>query len=296
LLFPNPHSDALTAALIRKERDGARGGNLATKLAEGDGWRVIDIVCTASRHDRPFEERHAWSSISLVLGGTFSYRSDHGPLLMSSGAMLLGGSGRSFECSHQYGAGDRCLSFQFSREVFDAIACDVGISREAFEHDRIPPLRALAPLTARAANAIVRPAALEEIGLELAGVVLRLESHARSDVAATQDRIRVAEVLRHLEAHHGEPHTLAELASLADLSRYHFLRTFRFVTGVTPHQWIMRARLRDAAMRLVTSDEPITDIALDVGFDDLSNFIRGFRREFGASPRSYRLLQGRSCK
>src|ERR1700689_3020125 len=182
---------------------GTRGGNFATTLAEGDGWRVLDIVCTASRHDRPFEERHAWSSISLVLGGTFSYRSDRGSSLMSLGAMLLGSSGRSFECSHQHDAGDRCLSFQYSREMFEAVARDAEVSRDSFEHDRIPPLRTLASLTARATNAIGKPAALEEIGLELAGAVLRLDGHTRFDVAATRDRMRIAEVLRHLDAHQG---------------------------------------------------------------------------------------------
>ena len=47
--------------------------------------------------------------------------------------------------------------------------------------------------------------------------------------------------------------------------------------------------LREAAKRLSSSREPITEIALDVGFDDLSNFTRSFRAEFGASPREYRL-------
>lgn len=295
MLFPNPECDPLAAALSRKEREGARGANFATALAEGDGWRVLDIVCTASRHDRPFEERHAWSSISLVLGGTFSYRSDRGPSLMSSGAMLLGSFGRSFECSHQHQAGDRCISFQFSREAFEQIVRDAGASRDAFEHDRIPPLRALAPLTARAANALGNRAALEEIALELAGAVLQLDN-PRPRNSSARDRMRIAEVLRHLDSHHAEPHTLAALARIADLSRYHFLRTFRSVTGITPHQWILRARLREAAKRMATTSDPVTEIALEVGFDDLSNFIRSFRSEFGTSPRSYRVLQGRSCR
>ena len=46
--------------------------------------------------------------------------------------------------------------------------------------------------------------------------------------------------------------------------------------------------VRAAAGRLVGGDDAITDIALDVGFDDLSNFIRTFRAEFGVSPRTYR--------
>ena len=85
-----------------------------------------------------------------------------------------------------------------------------------------------------------------------------------------------------------EPHTLADLARSAGLSRYHFLRTFSQVTGVTPHQWILRTRLRDAANRLTATADPITDIALDVGFEDFSNFIRSFRAEFGVSPGRYR--------
>ena len=94
--------------------------------------------------------------------------------------------------------------------------------------------------------------------------------------------------MRHLETRFEEPHTLANLASIAGLSRYHFLRTFKRVTGITPHQWILRARLREAARRIVSSREPITEIALEVGFEDLSNFIRSFRTEFGISPRRYR--------
>ena len=151
----------------------------------------------------------------------------------------------------------------------------------------MPPLRALAPLSARAVNAIFNPAALEEIGLELAGAVIRMDG--RRPVATTiRDRMRIADVLHHLETHRDERHTLAELASLAGVSRYHFLRTFRSVTGVTPHQWILRARLREAARRLAASREAITEIALDVGFEDLSNFIRSFRAEFGFSPGRYR--------
>ena len=65
--------------------------------------------------------------------------------------------------------------------------------------------------------------------------------------------------------------------------------SFKAVTGVTPHQWLLRARLRDAARRLSASRTPITDIALDVGFEDLSNFIRSFHAEFGMSPRRWRM-------
>jgi AraC family transcriptional regulator len=283
--------DPLASALVRKARMGVPGASETTPVAAGDGWRVVDIVCTCGPRDRPFEERYWSASISLVLAGTFVCRGDRGSSLMAPGALLLGNAGHNYECSHQYGEGDRCLSFQFDPELFERLAHDAGASRAAFDRDRLPPLRALAALTARARTAVERPDTFEEIALELAGVVIGTGGRAQRDTVAgpARDPARIARVLRQLESRSEEPHTLAELARVAGLSRYHFLRTFKGVTGVTPHQWLLRARLRDAAQRLVTTREPVTEIALDVGFEDLSNFIRSFRAEFGVSPSRYRV-------
>jgi AraC family transcriptional regulator len=291
LLSPNiSTSDPLRNALRRKERDGAPGSNISRVLAESDDWRVLDIVCTAGPPDRPFEERHAWASISMVMAGTFAYRSEHGSSLMSSGALLLGNMGAGFECSHQHGAGDRCISFQFTPAMLESIAGDAGSRCAVFHHGRLPALRALAPLTARVTMAMNQPSVFEEIALELAGAVIQLDrsSGRGSTMIAARDHGRIADVIQHLEKRVAEAHTLESLASIAEFSRYHFLRIFRRVTGVTPHQWILRARLREAAKLVVTTREPITEIALDVGFEDLSNFIRSFRAEFGVSPRIYR--------
>ena len=280
----------MAAALARKVETGGPGAAQGRAVAAGDGWRVRDIVCTSGPRDRPFEEQQGSTSISLVLSGTFVYRSDRGSSLMSAGALVLGNAGETFECSHQHGEGDRCLSLQFDPELFERVAYDAGASRPAFDRDRLPPLRALARLTARARMAAVSDDSFEEIALELAGAVLQVAARARGGRATTptRDPARIARVLRRLESRTAEPHTVADLARSAGLSRYHFLRTFKAVTGVTPHQWLLRARLRDAAERLATTRDPVTDVAFDVGFEDLSNFIRTFRAEFGASPGRYR--------
>ncbi|HET7133208.1 MAG TPA: helix-turn-helix transcriptional regulator, partial [Gammaproteobacteria bacterium] len=57
---------------------------------------------------------------------------------------------------------------------------------------------------------------------------------------------------------------------------------------VTPHQYLRRARLRSAAVRLATEDVRIADVAFDCGFADVSNFNRVFRAEFGTNPRALR--------
>ncbi len=278
----------LATALRRKARTGVPGETSGLELASGEGWRVIDLICTAGPHDQPFEERHETPSISLVLSGSFVYRSEHAPAsMMSPGALLLGNRGHVFECSHQHGEGDRCLSFQFDPDWFERLADDAGMPC-GFGRPRLPPLRELSPLSARAARAMEREESFEEVTIELAGAALRLANRSHPDADATRDPGRIAPVLRRLADRGAEPQPLAELARAAGLSRYHFLRTFKAATGVTPHQWLLRARLRDAARRLATTAAPVTQIALEVGFEDLSNFIRSFRAEFGVSPGRYR--------
>jgi AraC family transcriptional regulator len=295
LLIPqNSRTDPLAVALARKPAPDAPGGFIDRPVAAGPGWRVMDIVCTCGPYDRPYEERHAGASVSIVLAGSFVYRDNHGAALMAPGAMLLGDPDRSFECSHDHGAGDRCLSFQFDPDCFARLAEDAGARRPVFGRSGLPPLRPLAAAALHARLALENEspaAAFEEIALELAGGALRLASDlsakSRADVA-DRDFSRVTRVIREIESDPAAPRTLAAMAEAAGTSRYHFLRVFSRVTGATPHQWILRARMREAARRLAATHVPVTDIALDAGFDDLSNFIRTFRAEFGVSPRAWR--------
>jgi AraC-like DNA-binding protein len=282
-------ADRLELALAAKRQAGTPGSAEDRVLASGPGWRVIDIVCTCGPRDRPYEEGHAFASVSLVLSGTFTCRSDAGSLLLSEGSYMLLSPRQAYQCSHRHGEGDRCLSFQLEPELFERLARDAG-SRAAFAAHRLPPLRELAPVTARARAAFDNPEALEEIAFDLVGTVAAIAGRLRRQPPASlSDDARIARLLRRLDPLANGPRTLAELAAGTGLSPYHFLRTFRRVTGVTPHQWLLRARLREAARRLTAGSDPVTDIALDVGFDDLSNFMRSFRAEFGISPRRYRL-------
>ncbi len=91
-----------------------------------------------------------------------------------------------------------------------------------------------------------------------------------------------------LDSNSGRPVALEDAARQAALSPFYFLRIFGKVIGVTPHQYLVRSRLRRAARLLAEEARSITDIALDVGFADLSNFVRTFGRAAGVSPRSFR--------
>jgi transcriptional regulator GlxA family with amidase domain len=117
--------------------------------------------------------------------------------------------------------------------------------------------------------------------------------NARSVLPSAADSRRISRVLRHIETHSAEPLGLAGLATVACMSKYHFLRSFRRITGVTPHQYLLGLRLHRAAERLCSSSDPVSAIAWDAGFGDLSTFNAGFRARFGASPGNFRAAHTR---
>jgi AraC family transcriptional regulator len=130
---------------------------------------------------------------------------------------------------------------------------------------------------------------LDEVALAFAArfvgtVCGRRESPPR---VSARDRRRAVEAALFLDAQSQQPLTLEDTAAQLGLSAFHFLRLFRAVLGVTPHQYLVRARLRHAA-RLLATGAPVTVIAYDVGFGDLSNFVRTFHRAAGVSPRAFR--------
>ena len=213
---------------------------------------------------------------------------------MTPGSLLLGNDGESFECSHEYGSGDRCLSFSYAPEYFEGIAADAGVRGRApiFTARRVPPLRELSPVIARAISTLAASPRVswEEIGLDLALRAIQLtRAIPRDSGSAPAGAVaRVTQLLRRIEGEPDAELTLAGMARDARLSHWHFLRTFERLSGVTPHQYLLRARLRLAAARLAADPDRVIDIALACGFGDVSTFNRAFRAEFGVTPRIWR--------
>lgn len=293
----NPLFGELDLALVRRERSGAPGVAASRAIASGDGWSVSDVVCTSGAEDRPFEERHTRVGVAIVLAGSFDYRAERPRELLTPGSLLLGNAGACFECGHRHGRGDRCLAFQYEPELFARLAADAGAGRaeRRFRSPRLPPLRAMARLAARAGSRLLERdpparAAWEEIAIELAGRAVSIEKGLpREAKSAPRDaESRIVEAVRRIDRDPAADHSLLALAADAKMSPFHFLRSFQLWTGVTPHQFVLRSRLRAAALQLRAGVERVIDIAFDAGFGDLSNFNRAFRAELGASPTAYR--------
>jgi len=289
-----PQTHELENALAQRRQHGTAGCTSAHPLAAGEGWTVADVVCTCGPDDRPFEERHSESVVAVVLAGSFQYRSSIGNALMTPGSLMLGNTGQCFECGHEHGEGDHCVSFWYAPDHLERLAADAGV-RDAdrrFGRARVPALRDLAPLVTRVTLGLdsTSQTAWDEISVTLAASALRLSAGMPPERRnkPLNAEARVADAVRTIHRYPSNDWPLSRLANTAGLSPYHFLRTFDHLTGVTPHQYVLRARLREAALRLVRESDSVIDIALDCGFGDISNFNRLFRREFGVSPREYR--------
>jgi AraC family transcriptional regulator len=289
-------ADLLGGARFDRTPDGTAPGLSSREVDRGDGWLVEDVLCTFGPNDPAFEERHDLYRIALVGAGTFVCRSASGRELLTPGSLLLGNPGQGFECGHEHGSGDRCLAFGFTAEYFERLMSDAGArGRARLRALRVPPLRPLAPLVAEACSAWTERdghfarGLWEDLALRVAAATARLaaEPTGTPRIPRNAER-RVVRAVRLIDRDPSAPLALDQLAREAALSPYHFLRTFARVTGVTPHQYMLRARLRQAAVRLVADDAQIVDAALDAGFADLSSFNRAFRAEFGAAPREHR--------
>jgi AraC family transcriptional regulator len=286
----------LERALERRRTHGEPGRAASQTLARGDGWTAADVVCTSGPRDRPFEEQHTHCSIAVVVAGSFQYRSHLGEVLMTPGSLMLGNAGQYYECGHEHAEGDRCVAFWFTPEYFERIAADAGLrgSIPNFTVPRVAAVRPLARIAAAAAIGVVEPGRVEweELGIALAAHALTLTggaaNTARGPLSPLNVVARVTRVLRALDRQPDTSVTLGEMARDARVSPFSFLRTFERLTGVTPHQYKLRTRLRAAALQLAAHRGKIVDVALDCGFGDVSNFNHAFRAEFGVSPRLYR--------
>ena len=266
-------------------------GSSLTIAHEDPHLLVVDYVCRAGPHAPLFEEVHERHSLSFVRRGAFGCRSKGEHYELAPGGFLIGAPGDAYVCTHEHHhAGDECLSFQFAPDLVDKIGADDAVWRRVC----LPPATELAAFGALAqATADGRTGySVEEVSLMLAARFVdaaRGEVRSRAKPSRGEAR-RAVEVALWMDANAGERIQLSDAAREAALSSFYFLRVFANVLGTTPNRYLIACRLRRAADLLMRTDSAVTDIALDVGFDDLSNFQRTFKKAAGVTPGQFRKL------
>jgi AraC-like DNA-binding protein len=262
-------------------------------LVAEPGFRAVDCVCGHTRRSPTVEGAHTAARVVVMLGGAFHIRSSTGDALVGAGAMVLGNPGNAYELRHVDDGGDRSIVFDYDGALVDELGAGAGArARAAFRRVAVPcsPASTAAVVLAREAMRAGDAEALREAALAVADAALafgRDRGPAPPPYSGAQAR-RVAQTVRYIDAHSDGDCALATLAAQAGLTRFHFLRVFRALTGQTPRQHVIATRLRAAAIALRASRAPIVDVALDAGFGDVTHFTHRFTASFGVSPRAYR--------
>lgn len=277
-----------------------RAGESSLKLVSAaPGYRVWDMRCSLGPSDPVRENSYPAYRVAAIVGGTFHIRSTLGAAVPVVGSLLLGNAGDCYCCRHDTPHGDRCINFDYEADFLEQVRAELGVRAmgERFRRALIPPSRESVALTVamEAAAEGSGASALQEAAFEIAAAALTM-THANLALGRkTSFRHERAAMhsARYIETHYHESCSLTELAEQAGMSEFHFLRVYRRITGLTPHRHVLATRLRNAARRLRSSSDRIANIALEVGFGDLSHFNASFVTHFRMSPGAYRRLHNR---
>ena len=259
-------------------------------LGAGAGFVAHDCVCDHGVRSPLAEGVYTATKIGVMLDGAFQVRTQQGSVVVGPGALLIGNRGAGYEYRHVNDGGDRSIVFDYD----DAFLDELG--RPGFRRLAVPASAATAHAIALADDALHGGdlEALREAALAVAAVAIAADRETdRSTATPAVSTRRIAEALRYIAAHHADDCSLDTLAALAGLSNFHFLRSFRAVTGQTPRQVVIATRLRAAASLLRSTQRPILAIAFAAGFGDASHFTASFTRAFRLSPAAYRRAHSR---
>ncbi len=145
-------------------------------------------------------------------------------------------------------------------------------------------------------DAILKNPALDQAGyvetlaILIAYELTRIQNQKRSAAplqgGLPQRQVRM--VMDYLDAHLSDKMSVAELAALLDLSRFHFIRAFKKTVGTPPHKFILNRRIERARELLCDQDLSVSEIAERTGFNGPAQLTRVFRQIVGTTPTAFR--------
>ena len=124
--------------------------------------------------------------------------------------------------------------------------------------------------------------------LELLALLERATDDRPSEPVDSSSGNAVADAIRYVEDHYDQPVGLQDIASAVGLNPNYLCERFGQVTGISPVKYLTRLRVEHAKGLLLTTDLPVTEVAMRSGFSDSSYFARIFRRAVGRTPSAFR--------
>lgn len=130
----------------------------------------------------------------------------------------------------------------------------------------------------------------ESLGTALAAHIMMKYSN-KTATPPRGNSLSRTQLRRSIEFIHENLHadiSLAEIAAIANMSKYHFAKSFRRAIGIAPHQYLVKLRMEKARILLTSDDLSVEEIANRVGYSDKSHFAAQFLKIVGTTPNRYR--------
>ena len=242
---------------------------------------------------------HANLELTRVLSGTLFLTLDNRNFLLHAGDVIIINSetvhGATPEnCVYE------CIVFNLAFLKTNNRACDMFIDN-LLSHNSFLEERPTDSYTVQLIHRIFDETGNNQVGMpfkvlglfhELLGEMQQKEqfnSHLPlSNIKDEKKVVKLKLVLKFIRDNFASDITLDDMSAVAGLSCKYFCKFFKDMTGTTPVNYLMAYRIERAARKLLGSDLPITQIAYDCGFNDLSYFIKTFKTFKHVSPKEYR--------
>lgn len=249
------------------------------------------------RYQMPFHW-HIEYELVLIRHGSFTLRLDDETIQLNEGDTVLipdgyihGGIAK--DCVYE------CIVFDFSRFLQESTIAKQSLMKTMTETIFNHHLFKQGTKASAIANEIMVQMRTQPFGYELVvnGLIWQLmgsiidKDAVTGTNSMTKDWRRVdqiKQVLRRIRKDYAMDLKLQDLADDAKLAPKYLCRIFRSVTGRTPIEYLNYYRIECAAERLIVTSDPVTEIALGCGFNDLSYFSKTFKRYKGVSARDFR--------
>ena len=250
-------------------------------------------------HQDPQEETASDYSINFIEKGTYSLRVGTRKWHMSRSDVFITQPGMIFSCRHaEEFPEDVCFSVAYESQFLiqqnewrsllpKQSGCVVGLNnRLAYLYMRLNQLT-ISQADVLEAETLASDLLIAAAQRQISGAH---KLHNGRQLAWYVERVEAARRL--METAHCDSHSLLSLARFTGMSPFHFARIFRELTGTPPHRFLMNVRMARASEMLLDGVS-VTESCFASGFENLSHFIRLFKRKFGVSPSrfSYRKVQ-----
>lgn len=265
-------------------------------------WNGITVQHCRLRRGESVDRRHARHQIVILLAGSFTAR-----LESATGRRRSGWRGADYTPIIPAGqAYSACWDEELEHvSIYLDPALLARAAAEAVVSDRVELIEACS-----ASDPVIRRIGLAlKAEAEYEGPAGRLYAESLANVLAvhllryyTQDGDKLRRALGGLSGRKLHRATefieenierdlgITEIADAVDLSPFHFARSFKQATGVSPHQYLIKSRIERAKALLAKSELPIVEVGFQVGFKNQSHFTTIFRKLTSMTPRAYRDL------